>query len=121
MDIPYKVRKEMEELSKQVFGSRSKYKKYVDNGYPEMLMKNITEIVPGKDGAPNTEKKTQVHVLDENGVKQIHIKRFTLESIKAYMLEIKAKQDEYKKQMADAQQLQRVAQHVQNVSSGSAL
>src|ERR1035437_517321 len=89
MDIPYKVRKEMEELSKVVFGSRSKYKKFIDNGIPQMVTKKVMETVPGVDGAPDTTKEVEVDVLDENGVKQIRVKHFTVDQMFAWMIELK--------------------------------
>jgi NADPH-dependent 7-cyano-7-deazaguanine reductase QueF-like protein len=125
MDIPYKVRKEMEELSKVVFGSRSKYKKFIDNGIPQMVTKKVMETVPGVDGAPDTTKEVEVDVLDENGVKQIRVKHFTVDQMFAWMIELKTTHEamvaNIQAQQAAAQAQQQLERQLQSTHSGSAL
>lgn len=121
-------REEMKALSLEVFGTSSKWEKLVTKGYQELVTETKTEVVPGVDGAPDTEKEVKVPVLRADGAQQFVIKRHTVESIKELMLKAKAQlaelQAAFKKQQEDAQAAKEatdLARKVQEELGGSAL
>lgn len=95
MFIDREEREELNKLSKEVFGSASKWQKFLNNGLKELTQRTVVEVVPGENGAPDTTKQVKVPVLTPNGVKQYHIKHFTLETMKEWLLELKTKRDEF--------------------------
>lgn len=94
MDIPRSTREELGTLSKEIFGSTSRWQKILDKGTLELVTETVTEEVPGENGAEPTKKETQVPVL-MNGTKQFTVKRYTLDTLKGYLLELKAKREAF--------------------------
>lgn len=116
MDIPRTVRKELDALSKEVFGASSRWKRFVE-GVMEPLTKTIVEVVPGENGAPDTTKETKV--LDTiRGVKQSVIKRYTLEETKKILLGMKAQKDAYIAKMKEQEELKKVQERIQDQAAG---
>lgn len=86
---------ELKALSQEVFGASSRWQKLVDRGYTELVTETTTEFVPGeKEGDEGTTREVQVPVKTANGAHQYVTKRHTVDSIRDYMLERKAKLDE---------------------------
>jgi hypothetical protein len=86
-------REELSQLSKEVFGARGRWQKLLNSGGLELVTRKITEEVPSETGESTT-KETSVAVLAENGTKRFTTKYYTVESIKEYMLSLKAQRDE---------------------------
>lgn len=95
MNIERKERDELNALSKELFGSSNKWRKLVEKGYTEAVTRVVKEEIPGENGAEPTVKESRVLVLTESGGKQSVTKYHTVESVKALMLEFKAKKDAY--------------------------
>jgi hypothetical protein len=88
MQISYTDRKELDTLSKNVFGVSSRWQKLIEKGHPELVVEDKTETVPpAKEGDEPTTRVVKVPVLSKTGAKQYTIKRYTLETVKDHMLE----------------------------------
>lgn len=122
------LRKELSALSKEVFGSSSRYVKMME-GMPELVQEEVTEYVPGKtDEDDGTTRKVNVPVTYKGtSTKTYAIKRYTAEEIHVHMLSLKAKRDamieEWRKmQAAEAAKkaLEEQVRKVQETIGGSA-
>jgi hypothetical protein len=125
--------RELDALSKDVFGSSSRWKKLVERGYVEPLTEERTEYVPGKTKEDGTEeegttRQVQVPVKRHDGASLMVQKRHSVESIHVYMLGRKAKLDEIramiKKQQDEARAKQEAAAEADRViarAAGSAV
>lgn len=96
-------REELKELSKEVFGASSRYAKLMSTGYHEMVTEEISEIVPGEDGKPDTERMVKVPVKTASGALQYVQKYHTADSVMAYMIQCKVILDKFKADMAKKQ------------------
>lgn len=85
---------ELKSLSKEVFGSASRYQKILDKGTTELVTTKTTEVVPGVDGAEDTTREIQVPVLAKNGTKQYKQKYYTPDECLALLRTMKVKRDE---------------------------
>lgn len=72
-------REELNNLSKQAFGTSSKWKKLMDNGFPEVYERDREVLVPKANG--QITKKT---FTDKKSI----IKHYSLEEVKKVMLDI---------------------------------
>jgi predicted PolB exonuclease-like 3'-5' exonuclease len=94
-------REELKALSKEVFGSSSRYQKLMGKGYMEMLTEELSEIVPGeKEGDPDVEKMVKIPVKTADGALQYVQKYHTAESVKAYMEQCRVTIEKFKADMA---------------------
>lgn len=94
-------RKELDALSKEVFGSASRWQKLVNKGYEEALMEEKFEDVPADEkGEGGGTKAVQVPVkaTASGGVKYVR-KYHTEETIKEYMLQTKKHFEEIRAQI----------------------
>lgn len=128
MSLTYKERQELNALSKEVFGSSSKWQKLVNTGSHELDTEEVTEYIPPttEDGEGTT-KKTEVMKLRE-GMPHFTKKYYTYESIKALMLDVKAKHaamlEQYNKMKEEEQRKKEQAElekKTQEELSGSAV
>lgn len=118
-------RETLKALSKEIFGSPSRYQKLYE--YDQVKTHKIKETVPGENGAPDTEVEKEVPLLF-NGSKQSVRKYRTTEEVLKLMLDFKGKRDEYlAKVKADQEEAkakkaeQELQQKIQNELGGSAL
>jgi hypothetical protein len=98
-------REEMKALSKEVFGSSSRWAKFVDKGVTQKVTKKVSEEVTKEDGTKETvEKVVPVHlrVGHHNHEYSVH-KYFTVSEVKAMMLERKAQLEQIREQIAQQQ------------------
>jgi DNA replication protein DnaC len=103
MNVDKKTRLELNALSKEVFGTSSRWTKLIDQGYDEILTEEVVESTPSEvEGEAPTETKTQVPVALATNSYKFTRKRLTLENIKEYMLEQKKRTEEI---MAQIQKL----------------
>jgi hypothetical protein len=103
--IDRKTRDELSALSKEVFGASSRWQKLMNDGVQELLTEEVTELVPGeKEGDEPTERKVWVPVKRSDGALQYSIKRYTLEEVHAYMLDLKKKFEEFQEQVRKIQE-----------------
>jgi len=131
--VDYKTRQELNALSKEVFGSSSKWQKLVTKGYSELITEEVEEYVPGetdKDGVvgEGSTRKVQIPVKLPNGAHQSVWKYHTPESVKTHMVERKRQLEELRalvekmkaeeKAKKDQEEL---TKQVQAEASGSAL
>jgi len=115
-------------LSKEVYGSSSKAKKLIEEGFSELLTEETTEYVPGKtEEEEGTTRQVRVPLKRIDGAFQSVTKHHTTESVKTTMLFIKAKRDEIraliKKQQEEADAKRKQAEltnQVQQQLAGSA-
>jgi len=103
MNISRNERKELDALSKEVFGTSSRWQKLVNRGYVELVTEKVTETVPGENGEPDTTREVDAPKLRKDGAHQSVMKQHTVESIREAMLEGKAKIDEMKAKIAAMQ------------------
>jgi hypothetical protein len=86
-------RKEIDLLSKHVFGSASRWQKLVGKGYNELVSEEVEETVPPeKEGDEPTTQKVRKPVLKNDTLQ--YVKKFhTVDSVLEYMVEEKKKLD----------------------------
>lgn len=105
MEISKNVRKELDALSKEVFGTSSRWQKLVNKGYDELVTEEVTETTPAeKEGDEPTKKQVQVPVLTASGAKQYVRKHHTVESVKEFLGVQKIQLDLVRKQIAQLQE-----------------
>lgn len=95
MDITYQERKELDAISKEIFGSSSRWKKFLDKGMPELVTHKVTrtETVNGTETTKEVEEPLLVPGTTK--VRQYTQKYFTLETLTAWMKDLKQKRDEF--------------------------
>ncbi len=116
-------RKELDALSKEIFGSSNRWKKLIEKGYSELVTRTVQEVVPGEEGKEATTREVKVPVLTESGGRQSRVKYHTVESIQAFMLDMKAKLDAFKAEMKkkeDEQKHEKRKDEIHKVLSGNA-
>lgn len=92
-------RKEIDLLSKDVFGSSSRWQKLVGKGYDELVTEDVEETVPAeKEGEEPTKQTIKKPVL-ANGARQLLRKYHTVESILEFMIEQKKQLDVFRAQL----------------------
>ena len=100
-----KEREELNALSKEVFGSSSRWQKLVEKGYAELVTEDKEEAVPpAKEGDAPTTRTIKVPVLTSFGAKQSTTKYHTAESVMALMLDYKQKIDEIRAKIKEHQE-----------------
>lgn len=127
-DLSHAEREELKALSKEVYGASSRAKKLVDQGYLELLTEETTEYVPGKtEEEEGTTRTVKIPLKRKDGAKQSVLKRHTVDSIKAEMVDRKAKLDQIraiiKKNQEEAQakkKQEELTKHVHERLAGSA-
>lgn len=122
---PRAIRNELKALSKEVFGSESKYRKLYEG--KELISRKQSEVVPGENGEPDTTKVVDVPVL-MNGTKQFRVIYRTTDEVLTMLRDFKAKRDEILAQMKAQQEADKkakeeseLAKKVQENLGGSAM
>lgn len=95
MHIDRQAREQLKALSKEIFGSSSKWQTILSKGTTELLTKTETQV----DGTGQS-FETVVPVLNANGTKNFYQKYYTLETLTEYLLSLKIKRDEFLAKMA---------------------
>ena len=104
-DLNRTQREELKALSQEVFGAANRWQKLVEHGYQEPLTETATEYVPGeKEDDEGTIRQVQVPVKHEGKIPMQVTKRYTVDSIREYMLERKKTLDLIKEQMKKNQE-----------------
>jgi hypothetical protein len=132
-------RTELEALSKEVFGSASHYATILKKGTIQARTEEVTELVPavqdaeGKELTPEETRQVQVNVKYRSkrgltDINQLQIIRHSVDSVKALMLDHKAKMDAFKAMMAkmeaeknEANEKAKLNEAVQKAAGGSAI
>jgi hypothetical protein len=104
MNITKVERKELALLSKDVFGSSTRWEKLIYKGYDELVTEEKEETIPPeKEGDESTTRKVKVPVL-LNGSKHYVRKYHTVESVLEYMVEQKKQLDTLRAQINQQRQ-----------------
>lgn len=93
MNITKQEREELNTLSKEIFGVSSRWQKLETVVKP--VMREVTEEVPGENGAESTTQTKSVAVI-ENGARKLQTKINSYEDIKGILLEMKERLDNFK-------------------------
>lgn len=121
---------ELNKLSQEVFGASSRWRKLIDKGTQELITEETTEYIPNAEdeSKEGTTQKVQTPVKTAGGALQYRTKRYTVDSIKAYMLEAKTRLDFFKaqfKRMQDEQAAKKAQEEankvVQELAGGSVI
>lgn len=106
MNITKQMRQELGVLSKDVFGSSSRWEKLVDRGYTDAVTQEVDEVVPAeKEGdEPTTKKTRQLVSATKNGGTLYRLYFHDVDSIKTYMLERKVQLDNIREMMRKSQE-----------------
>ncbi len=100
-------RAELNALSKEVFGSSSRWQKLVNVGYSRLLTEKVTELVPAtEEGKEDTTREVDVPVKRHDGAFQSHIMRHTVESIREHMIQRKTQLDAFRAMLKKQQEEQ---------------
>jgi hypothetical protein len=100
MNITKVERKELDLLSREVFGSSTRWQRLIDKGYDEAVTEEVEETVPAeKEGEEPTKRKVKVPVK-VNGSTQYTRKYHTIESVLEFMVEQKKQLDIFRAQLA---------------------
>jgi len=101
MNITRAERNALDALSKDIFGSSSRWQKLVDKGYDEMVTEEVEETVPAeKEGEEPTKRMVKVPVTAPNGTHKFVRKYHTIESVLEFMVEQKKQLDVIRAQIA---------------------
>lgn len=126
MNITREVRKELDALSKDVFGSSSRWQKLINKGYKELLTEEKEETVPGEKDE-STKRIVNVPILTTFGAHRHVVKYHTVESVKEFLLEQKKQLDSIREQIKKQQEELKLkkeqelhAKNLNEVNSGSA-
>lgn len=103
MDIPRELRMELNALSKEVFGTPSRWQKLLSKGTDQLLTKKVTETIPGKEGEESTTKESEVPILTKSRHKQFFRKYYTLDEVHQMLLTYKQQLDNMKAEMKKQQ------------------
>jgi hypothetical protein len=121
MFLDRETRTELNELSRVVFGSSSKWQKFVEKGVWIGQTKEVEEEIPGENGAEPTKQTKTVPVLGKDGKQQKVLKRYTLEEVKNMMLTYKKIREDFMENQRKIQAQQALQQKVQEKASGTAV
>lgn len=89
------TREELNALSKEVFGSSSRWQKLLTDGYSELVTEEVPETIPSEvEGEEPKTTMVRRPVLNAAGQKQSVTKRHTEDSIREYMLDLKKRREE---------------------------
>jgi len=92
MSYPRALIDELNQLSKETFRTKSKWRKLVEIGEVVPVTEDTKRLTIGEDGKENVEiVKTQVMHTGKNGgeVPTFALKRYTVDEVRAKMLELK--------------------------------
>lgn len=89
MNLTRQQREELNQLSLEVFGSSSRWKKLVENGFNRPVVEEIEEEVPTEDGKDVKIEKRTVLSTYKNGAPMSKKTHHTPESIKELMIKMK--------------------------------
>lgn len=127
MNIDFATRKQLDALSKEVFGSSSRWQKLIDKGYTDLITEEVEEEVPSEVEGEAPTKKTVTKPVLKNGAQQFITKYYTIDSAREYMIAQKAVLDNIKAQIAKhradqeaAKKAAELAKDVHNITAGSA-
>ena len=119
-------KEELNALSKDVFGSSSRWQKLVDRGSMELVTEKVTEFVPAEISEnEGTTREVQVPLKRKDGANQYAVKRHTVESIREYMVQRKTMLDqvraEVKRLQDEAKAKEELIKKVGDELQGSAI
>lgn len=98
--LPRAVINELNELSRDVFGASSRWRKMIYPGVAEIVMEDVKELVPrNDDSGESDEQDVQVPVKRRDGAMISVIKHHTADSIRDYMINRKAELDNLRANM----------------------
>ena len=99
---------ELNQLSKEVFGSSSRWRKLVERGSLELIQEDTTRLK--HDGTKETVKTPLMYVGPNGGeLPQSQLVRYTVETIKEKMLSLKAQREQFFEMIKKQQEEQKAA------------
>lgn len=115
MNVDRETKEQLNALSKEVFGSASRWVKLVEKGYQKLVTEEVEETIPadenGENGGVNVVQKP---VLTGSGGKQFTTERHTVDSVRTLMQNLKKQRDDYfaavAKAKVQAAELEKAAQ-----------
>lgn len=122
MNIDRKTKEELNQLSKEVFGSSSKWRKMMDLGVPEVVEENTKKLVM-KDGKEEYET-VKTAVLYKEQMPLNTLRRYTVSEVRDFMLTVKDRQDQVRaaiKRIEEQQKAQAAAKATAEKASGTAV
>jgi hypothetical protein len=118
---------ELNALSKEIFGSSSKWRKMVDKGVPHLIEEDIKKMSL-EDGKEVTEMvKTPILYTGPSGEAEFHqyyLKRYSIPEVKEFLLTAKDRQDQVRamiKRIEEQQRAQAAAKAEAEKASGSSI
>lgn len=127
MQYPRETVNELNALSKEVFGTTSKWRKMIEKGVSELVEEEVKrlKIVDGKEVTENT-KVPLFHEGPNGGeLHQYTLKRYTVDTVKEFMLNVLVMRQKLREAMEKMQKEQKAAQEakqaVADQASGSSL
>lgn len=120
MFLEREEREELNNLSRQVFGSASRWQKYIKGVYIGQT-KQVEEEVPGENGAEPTKQTKNVPLLGPDRKQVKVIKRYTVEEVRNLMLTYKALREQFLENQRKVQAEQAMQKKVQDELSGTAV
>lgn len=103
MNLTKNQRNLLNQLSKDVFGSSSRWQKFIEKGVKQVVTEEKEETIPAEEGKEATTRKISVPKLNDKGQTVTHIIHHTPESILEIMMEFKKQKDAWVKQMEEIQ------------------
>ncbi len=124
---PREVINELNALSKEIFGSTSKWKKMIEKGVPELVEENTKKLTMNGTKEEYETVKTPVLYNGPSGNAEFHqhvLKRYTVDEVREFMLMVRDRREQMKLAMAqiEAQQkAQKAAKEAAERASGSSI
>lgn len=122
MNIDRKTKEELNQLSKEVFGSTSKWKKMCELGVAEPIMEDTIKLtmVDGKEVKENV----KTPVLYKDSIPTSTLRRYTIPEVREFMLTAKDRQEQVRaaiKRIEEQQKAQAAAKATAEAASGTAV
>lgn len=117
-DLTREEKNELNALSKDVYGASSRWQKLINKGYTKLFTEETTEYVPNAEDETKegTTRKVQVPIKRKDGALQSVMTYHTVDSIKAEMIDRKAKLDEIRAILKKQQDEARTKQEQEDLS-----
>jgi len=111
MQYPREIKEEMDKLSLEVFGVKSKWRKMVEKGVGELVEEDIKRLVI-KDGKEEYETaKTVVLYKDQLPTNTLH--RYTVQECKEFMIKVKERQEQFRQAFKQFEEQQKAKQEAE--------
>lgn len=122
MEYPREVVEELNNLSFQVFGVKSKWRKMLEKGVAELVEEDTKKltVVNGKEST----ETVKTPVLHKDQLHQYNLKKYSVESVREFMLMVLDRKEQVRqaiKRIEEQKKAEEAAKKVAEEASGTAV